>query len=359
MCLRNIKKFKKQKVVLTSLACLLLSTSQLVASYSLGEENQRQMINAHRLPASVAGQGVKVGIIDDYFDPNSDTRDSLSKSTCLAFVGQNAHVLVEKAHKLGHDHSNHVASSIHNIAPGAELRIIDLNNEPSLQSKTDGCMRLIAAIDEAIKSKVSFLNISLRISPDGDWNGPIDQNVKEAFLRARDAGIGIIKSAGNDQEFTGHTAYTRSLVELLEAMQGHMLIATATQYDSKGQFEKLAHFGKDSKTKLLKGSNLAGLAHDFAVSAPGKYNYARGAADERIAMSGTSMAAPIVTGAAALLKSVHPELSASAVLTLLLNSARTKSLGQQYDLPAGKYGRGILDVASALRLAEECHNEKK
>ena len=65
------------------------------------------------------------------------------------------------------------------------------------------------------------------------------------------------------------------------------------------------------------------------------------------------MAAPIATGAACLIKSAHPELSSRDVLDYILKSARTKSLGDNLDLPAGKYGRGILDVNQALTMIKK------
>jgi len=343
-----------------------MSSSSSYGSYELKEEDQKKIINAHQAASKIDEVNIKLGIIDGHFDPYSDTKNVLSKSTKDAYVGQNRFKVADRAHLLGHDHANHVASSVHNIIPKAELRVIDLNSEPSLLRRT-GNARLIAALDEAIRSEVSFINISLRISPDGDWNGKITEEVKAAFLRVRDAGIGIIKSAGNDQEFTGSTDYTCSLVELLQEMNGSMILAAATQYDIDGQFEKLASFSKGKmdfhtgkmkvdqhgRPKLPRGSNLAGLAHEYTVTAPGKYNYAHGAMNNRIKKSGTSMAAPVVTGAAGLIRSAYPELSSTEVLGHILQSARTRSLQDNIDLPAGKYGRGILDVKQTLQRIKE------
>ena len=363
----NLIKSKRQKTVLMSLAALMLSSSLGHASYDLREEDQRSLINAQQLLTSVEGRNIRAGVIDGFFDPQSDTYNVLSQATKDAYQGRNARQVVYNAQMNGHDHANHVASSIHNVAPQTELRVIDLNNDPSVLQAGQGNARLIAALYEAIRAKLDFVNISLRIAPDYDWNGAITQDIKAAFLRARDAGIGIIKSAGNDQEFTGSSAYTRSLVELLEEMNGSMILAAATEYNPDGQYEKLASFSKGrinlqtGKIKLdrygnpilARGSNLAGLAYDYTITTPGKNNYAYGADNLRMSMSGTSMAAPIATGAACLIKNVHPELSSREVLGYILKSARTKSLQDNLDLPAGKYGRGALDVNQALTMIKK------
>lgn len=293
----------------------LLAQAQASISYGLTEENQREVINAHQLPYFINGRDVKVGIID-----SSNTEN----------------------------HSNHVTSSARNIAPRTNFCLFDLNNDPILSQAGQGNARLIAALDKAIEEKCNFINISLRIAPgnisaDQAWNEAITSQVKAAFLRVRDAGIGIIKSAGNDQEFIGSTAYTLSLVNLLKEMNGFMILTAASEYNSDNQFEKLAGFSKA-------GSNFAGLAHEYTITVPGKHNYARGANNIRMPMSGTSMAAPIATGAACLIMSAHPELSSREVFRYLLASARTKTLKDNIDLPTGKYGRGILDVGQALTM---------
>ena len=67
---------------------------------------------------------------------------------------------------------------------------------------------------------------------------------------------------------------------------------------------------------------------------------------EYFQLSGTSQAAPLVTGAAALVKSKFPSLSNAAVLQILLDTADKSFAG--YD--ATLYGQGILDVAAALQI---------
>lgn len=65
-----------------------------------------------------------------------------------------------------------------------------------------------------------------------------------------------------------------------------------------------------------------------------------------INVSGTSQAAPMVTGAAALVKSQFPTLSNAAVLQILLDTADSSFAG--YDVT--QHGQGVLDIEAALQI---------
>ncbi len=103
----------------------------------------------------------------------------------------------------------------------------------------------------------------------------------------------------------------------------------------------------DSANRIADFSNRAGdtaawylVAPGVALlsaSADGDASYAR--------LSGTSMAAPAVSGAAALLQSRWPRLSGGDTAAILLATAR--DLGAPGTDPV--YGRGLLDVEAALR----------
>jgi hypothetical protein len=318
-------------------------------SLNIEKEEQKQLIGAN---VSATGAEVKVAMIDSYFDPHQHINGLISPATLKNYENKDKAVLAEKAAKFGLNHANYTAGIFHSVASGAELQMIDLRNEIGIQDKELGNKRVIAAIDEAIKNKVDFLNISLRISPDSEKekDSAISEEIKKAFLRAKNEGIGIIKSIGNDNELIGHTAYTRSLAQLVEEMDGNMILVAAAQYDEDWQLEKIARYGGDRK---IGGSNYAGFASEYTLTAPGKNIYV-GSIEEGHITSGTSMATPLVAAAAALVKSAHPNLSSGEVLSYLLHSARKhsyNSVGEAFAyLPAGKYGQGIVNVENALEL---------
>lgn len=99
----------------------------------------------------------------------------------------------------------------------------------------------------------------------------------------------------------------------------------------------------DANRQITSYSNRAGDAADHYLVAPGvgvTSSYFSGYAS----LSGTSMAAPAVSGAAALLMGYWPYLKANQVAAILLNTA--DDLGAKGTDPV--YGRGMLNVQKAL-----------
>lgn len=348
MYIKTLQQQRTAKIIYFTLSLLINASLQTQARNVDTLDDTKRITVAQKKTLGFTGYGTKIGIIDGYFDPKSDTENVLSKSTKLAFSGKDPQLVVTLAQSgsFGGDHANHVSSIIHRKALRAELRVIDIYNEPSVKDAGNHNARLIAAIDAAIESKVDFINLSLRISPDNDVDGKISKDLKKAFYRARDAGIGIIKSAGNNNEFTDSTSYTKSLVKLLYKMKGSMIIVGAVAYDDEGH-ENLASF-----------SNKAGMAYKYTVSAPGKDILAYGASNRLVKMSGTSMAAPVVTATASLLKEAYPDFSAKDILKSIRRSARKVSFDQKTYYSEGKYGRGIVDFHAALIEAEELNKSR-
>lgn len=106
----------------------------------------------------------------------------------------------------------------------------------------------------------------------------------------------------------------------------------------------------DSSERISYFSNRCGIAKDFCLAAPGQDIYSANSGQsfksggDIIAMSGTSMATPHVTGAFAVLKSAFPELTGAEIRNIILETAR--DLGEPgVDLI---YGRGHLDLENAM-----------
>ena len=286
------------------------------------------------LPCNAMEKPTTVGIIEKYFDPYSgNIRHHLTQSSLDTYDKENPLYVIADAQDedLGDHHANHVTSIIHGASPKSSIRLIDLAYEQGVNDKISDEAKTIAAIYKAIDSKVDFINISRRLCPSNDRNGEISEEMKRALLAAKDAGIGVIKSAGNDGEYTGHTAYTSSLYSLLTEMNGSMIMAVALD--------------KDGTDLAWDFSNKAGRAHQYIVAAPGEDILAQGANNKTILMSGTSMAAPHVTGLAAHLKQEY-QLPPNQVLDCILQTARIDNLFQ-----TRIFGRGKVDKDGALRLA--------
>lgn len=154
----------------------------------------------------------------------------------------------------------------------------------------------------------------------------------------------------------GTTAYSEELAKVIQ--DSHMLFVVASgnggsngigyntdifpvypasfPYDNVISVANLLFDGS-----LSKDSNYGPASVDLA--APGTYILSTVPGNNYGFMSGTSMAAPMVTGAAAMLYSYRPELTLPDVKNILLNSAR------KLDTLNGKtVSGGMLDVYAAL-----------
>ncbi|HZV71510.1 MAG TPA: S8 family peptidase [Saprospiraceae bacterium] len=101
------------------------------------------------------------------------------------------------------------------------------------------------------------------------------------------------------------------------------------------------------------------------VYAPGVYIYATTPDSAYEYLSGTSMAAPVVTGLAAMIRSRYPKLSAAQVKDVLIKSARklpAKVIQPgTYDLVSGEIMgvSGPIDMPAAMKMASQMKGKRK
>ena len=100
----------------------------------------------------------------------------------------------------------------------------------------------------------------------------------------------------------------------------------------------------DDDDTLSSFSNACGMAADFCLAAPGESIYTTTFDDEYVYASGTSFSAPYVSGAVLVLASNFPELTASEITTILLETARDIGDPGVDEI----YGYGALDLENAV-----------
>jgi subtilisin family serine protease len=130
----------------------------------------------------------------------------------------------------------------------------------------------------------------------------------------------------------------------------------------------LAVIATDQQNRIAKFSSGCGEAANYCLAAPGVEIRSTIPGGGYKSESGTSMAAPMVSGAAAVLKQVFPNLSAKGISTILLCTATdldktsgrpTKLIEQCAEngpeavhkngwMPSKVYGHGLLNLARAL-----------
>ena len=152
------------------------------------------------------------------------------------------------------------------------------------------------------------------------------QTSPEFEAAIRDSNMLFVAAAGNGNQY-----------EIGYNIDAHPVYPASFPYDNIITVGNLLFNGH-----LDESSNYGQINVDLA--APGTYILSTVPADTYAYMTGTSMAAPMVTGAAALLYSGRPDLSLSDVRTALLSSVHKLA-----PLKGKTASGGMLDVAAAMK----------
>jgi subtilisin family serine protease len=174
---------------------------------------------------------------------------------------------------------------------------------------------IAAAIRYAVANGARIINVSLN----GDQRSAA---VEDAIGAAQAAGILVVASAGNDaRDLDAGASYPASYPE-------NNVIAVGSS-DRRGGISRFSNRGARTVDLLAPGEDILSTERD------GEYSFS----------TGTSMAAPHVTGALALLAAARPGLNGPQLRAALLAGA------QRAPALAGTVEAGRLDVAAALRAA--------
>jgi len=214
------------------------------------------------------------------------------------------------------------------------LKVMNDKGEGSVAS-------VIKAIDYAIKNKADIINLSF-------VGMGFSRSLEEAIARAYSAGIMIVAAAGNeDNNQASHSLDDLKAYPVCYDGASNMIIGVAA-VDAIDQKADFSSYGFSCIDITAPGTSFLGLSvYKPAESYNGEWfnSYYKGY------WSGTSMAAPLVSGSLALLKAANPKLKSSQLVeTLLSNTDNISRLNPNY---LGRLGRGRLNIAAAL---EEVHN---
>ncbi|TAK99983.1 MAG: hypothetical protein EPO09_00345 [Aquabacterium sp.] len=311
-------------LTLTALAALMC-TCQLAAAqasfaptsteYSWSTTvNQLGMRNIHN--QGILGQGVIIGMIDTGLNTANPEFQNIGSRLLTGYNAVDGSSDITDS--IGHGtHTTGIAAATGNgtgmygVAPEASILMVKVFN-----GGTASASAINRGIDYASAHGARVINLSLGApSPIGD-----------ASLRAVAAGNNavVVIAAGNDSAATPNWPgrYAKE-----SWTNGTILVVGAV----------------DANKRIASFSNKAGDTAQYFLVAPGVSiisSYNTGYAY----LTGTSMAAPAVSGAAALITGYWPYLHANQVASILLNTAD--------DLGApgvdAVYGRGMLNVNRAL-----------
>ena len=201
---------------------------------------------------------------------------------------------------------------------------------------------------------VAFDSRLLAINVGQDGGGLNFNDVADAIDYARANGADVINLSLGSDGFVSHTALETAIARAVNA--GIIIVAStgnsalndpafpanfAIDADAKGLLIAVA--ATDDDNALASFSNKAGLIQDFTVTAPGVAVVSTTNDGGTGAGNGTSFSAPLVAGAAALLRQHFSELSGEEIASLLFTTAT--DLGAPGNDTT--FGRGIIDLDKA------------
>jgi|GEM_PF-445569 len=206
-------------------------------------------------------------------------------------------------------HGSHIAGIIGAVGNNSE-GVAGINWRVSLMPlkvlAADGygaTSNIVAAIDYAVTEQAQVINISIAY----ECGAAASQSEREALDRARAAGILVAVAAGNDGcDNDSSPTYPAS-----HPLNNLVSVGASDAIDQRASFGiKSSSYGAQKVHLFAPGKNI----YSTLIQSAGGYGYE----------SGTSMAAPQVAGAAALLKSHRPQLSMFQVREILLLSALSR-----------------------------------
>ncbi len=201
-----------------------------------------------------------------------------------------------------------------------------------------------------VAPKAELLAVSAWIGPDNPAGIPIEDQIPAAIRWSVDNGAKVINmSLGSSS-----TSWPESWDDaFLYAEQQDVVVVVAAGNRGVGIVQVgapatipgvLTVAGVDRNGEASWDSSSEGISIGVAAPAENLVGGLPGGPARYAGWSGTSGAAPLVAGTAALIRSAYPELSAAEVINRIISTARDAGAPGQDTL----YGYGILDAGAAL-----------
>ena len=201
--------------------------------------------------------------------------------------------------------------------------------------------KVVRAVDYAIRNGADVINFSF-------VGFGFSSELNMAIKRAYDAGIVVVAAAGNEgEDGLGHSLDDKKMYPVCNDGNSQNWVIGVAATDPLDQKSNFSSFGYDCIDISAPGVSM------FSTSVYSPDNAGNGATFDKYYdgyWSGTSMAAPIVSGVVALIEQVNPNLSRDEVVKILLDSSdNINKLNPDY---FGKMGVGRVNAYRAVSMAK-------
>ncbi|MBU2018917.1 MAG: S8 family serine peptidase, partial [Bacteroidetes bacterium] len=205
------------------------------------------------------------------------------------------------------------------------------------------------AVRYAVDNGAQVINMSF-----GKAYSPHAKEVYQAFVYAESKGVLLVHAAGNDGSYLNEAKnFPTSAYEFQKAPFKTFLTIGASTKDAKGTLA--APFSNYSSDQV-------------DVFAPGNEIYNTVPQSSYQSLQGTSMAAPMVSGVAAMLKSYFPSMTMEEIKNVMLSTAKSYK-GKEVILPGTEAKKvdfatlcktgGVIDVYAAVKACLALEKAKK
>lgn len=287
----------------------------------------------------------------DYYEVQATKQYNLDFDPRAEIVGDNYDDYSEKSYGNNHyadpkgEHGTHVAGIIAGLPQGKEVqygvgyKVAKIMAVRAVPNGDERDKDVANAIRYAVDNGAKILNMSF-----GKPVSPGKNVVWEAFKYAQDKGVLLVKAAGNENENVAENVYFPTNYKDVN--------------DAKPFISNMIVVGASTNNNEFLRADFSNYNQKMVnVFAPGEKIYSTVPGNKYAYLQGTSMAAPVVAGAAAVLMAYMPNLTPEQVIESLVKSSNKSTVNaminsntnNRFDLisEAG----GVIDVKKAAEYA--------
>ena len=236
---------------------------------------------------------------------------------------------------IGAEHNNHLGMA--GVVGNADLVCVDWQPDKNTKQNWNTSIHIFFGVIDLVRAGAKAVNLSLGSSgsiekgSEGDkfelWADSVIHSALISALLGNGYDFVVCQSAGNGNKnsepvdakyngtFTGITADNAFSIRFGISKQDildRIIVVSAARNGGNGKYTQ---------------AGFSNVGKQVSIAAPGAYMYAPvGGKDEYDYLSGTSMAAPVVTGVATLVWSVNPEFTGAQVKKIITDKVNSDAV---------------------------------